>query len=123
MSHHASLINNLKRILFLLPVGRFKRLEIRQCYSLQDVLLVVLLDLELVSDPQDSVLVGGQGGPGDIDGLGGGHARLGEVGEEGSEDVPGELGVAGRHGQVLAPNVGEDVLEVVAVGNTHVDLA
>ena len=47
---------------------------------------------------------------------------LGKVGEERSEDVPGELGVAGGHGEVLAPDVGEDVLQVVAVSDAHVDL-
>ena len=33
---------------------------------LEDVLLVVLLNLELVTNPKEPVLVGSQGGPGDV---------------------------------------------------------
>jgi hypothetical protein len=36
--------------------------------------------------------------------------------------TPGELDVSGGHAQVFAPHVGEDVLELVAVNNTHVNL-
>ena len=36
--------------------------------------------------------------------------------------LPGELGVGGRHLELLAPDAVEDVLEVVPVGHPHVDL-
>ena len=63
--------------------------------------------------------------PGNIDVVG--HCRrwhtcLGKVGQEGSEDVPCELCVAGRHLQLLAPDPVEDVLEVVSMGHPHVHL-
>ena len=45
---------------------------------------------------------------------------LGEVGQQGHEDVAAELEVGGRHGHVLAPQVAEDVLQVVAVGHAQV---
>ena len=47
---------------------------------------------------------------------------LGEVGEQEGEDVPGELDIGRGHAQVLAPHVGEDVLELVAVNDAHVNL-
>ena len=46
-------------------------------YVLEGVLLPVVVDGELGSDPEDAVLVGGQGRPGDVDGvrdLGSGNA-------------------------------------------------
>ena len=47
---------------------------------------------------------------------------LGKVCQEGGEDVPGELGVAGGHLQLVPPNAIEDVLQVVPVGHSHVNL-
>ena len=48
--------------------------------------------------------------------------RFGKVCEQLREDVPGELDVGRGHGQVLSPDVGEDVLEFVTVNDAHVDL-
>ena len=47
---------------------------------------------------------------------------LGEVGEQEGEDVPGGLDIGRGHAQVLSPHVGEDVLELVAVNDAHVNL-
>ena len=52
----------------------------------------------------------------------GGHAGLGEVCQQRGEDVPGELGVRGRHLQLLPPDPVEDVLQVVPVSNPHIHL-
>ena len=51
-----------------------------------------------------------------------GSPGLGEVGEEGSIDVLGELGVRAGHAQLVSPDAAEDVLEIVPMGNSHVNL-
>ena len=91
----------------------------------QNVLFVVIFHGQFVSDPEDSVFIGGQRSPSYIDGIGDGRCRnasLGKVSEEGSENVAGEFGVSGGHGQVVAPDVRENVLQVVSMGHTHVHL-
>ena len=63
--------------------------------------------------------------PGNIDVVGhcwGWHTCLGKVGQERSEDVTREFGIAGRHLQVFAPDPVEDILEVVAMSHSHVHL-
>lgn len=62
----------------------------------ENVFLVVVFNLELVSDPQESVLVGCLRGPSNVKSVGdgwGGDACLCKVCEERSEDVSRELGV------------------------------
>jgi len=93
--------------------------------ELENILLVVFLNLQLVSNLEYPVLVGSQRRPSHIDRIRDGRSRytcLGKVGQQGSKDVPGELGISGRHGQVLAPDVRENVLQIIPVGYTHVDL-
>ena len=92
---------------------------------LKDILLIVFLDLQLVSDLEDSVFVRCQGRPSHIDGISDGRSRytcLGKVGQEGCEDIAGKFGVSWRHGQVLSPDVGENVLKIIPMSNTHVHL-
>ena len=63
--------------------------------------------------------------PGDVDVVGHrrrGHAGLRKVRQERGEDVPRELRVTRRHLQVLAPDPVEDILEVVPMSHSHVNL-
>ena len=91
----------------------------------EPVLKVVLHHRHLGVNP---VHVGGgwgDRGPGGADVLRhpwGGHTRLGEVGQQRGEDIPGELGVRGRHLQLLPPDPVEDVLQIVPVSHAHVHL-